>query len=700
MVTYVDPYFFEALAIDMSVGRPLVEADNRPPAGDPVVVLSHGFWQSELGGDPGIEGQSINLGGHPHTVVGVMSPATRWLLHEPLELVAPFRRSAVGMAPSIVEDRSSRSSIVVGRLRDGVTVEQARAGMRAVSLELQERYPDSNKGIEANVTSFSDLRSDFGRLNDVVMVLGVAAGLVFLLSCISVTLLLLARFVERSREFAVRLALGAVPRRFIHQSLAEGVSITLVAGAAGFGLAYLGIKLVFSGNPLRMYRFAEVTVHGNVFLLSMLLALATTLLFGLVPVFRSVQTDFHAALRPAGVGEGGRQRNRLRRGLVVTQVALSVAVLAGGGLVLRSLYKFTHTDYGFDTDNLVYMRLLLDGPRYDDEQARVLYGELERRLASVPDVVDSGLWGPGLPGSSTNFRTLVPEGRESDPSFDGLHTWLHMVTPGAKESLGLRLVEGRMLDRTDHADALPSMVVSVSVAHALWPGQSAIGKRTVDPFGEGLRTVVGVVSDARMRGLGRIHSEMHRDFYVTFDQVPAAQTNIFLRTSGDKAAAARMVRETVREIDPTLALFDISTMDASMAEDRRAMVFITILMMLFAGAAAIITTVGIYSVMSYATSRRTREIGVRVALGARNAQVVALVLKHALFDMTLGMAIGVAGALALSRIMSSLLYGVTPTDPIAFVLIVPALMIIALTAAFVPVRRALAVDPCEALRHE
>jgi len=698
MVTYVDPYFFEALDIDMAVGRPLIEADNRFSAGDAVVVLSHGFWQSVLGADPDIEGKSLDLGGRPHTVVGVMAPRTRWLLHEPLELVVPFRSRAPETS-GLYQNRRANTSIVVGRLKEGVTTGQAQAGMRAVSLALQEEYPDANAGIEANVTSFADLRADFGRLNDVVTVLGIAAGLVFLLSCISVTLLLLARFVERSQEFAVRMALGATARRFVYQTLAEGVSITLVAGAAGLGLAYIAIKLVFAGNPLNMYSFAKVTVDGSVFLLTLMLALATTLLFGIVGMLRSARTNFHHTLRPGGVGGGGRERNVLRRGLVVMQVAVSVAVLAGAGLVVRSLYEFTHTDYGFDTDNLVYMRLLLDGPRYDAEHLRVTYRQLQERLAALPDVSDAGLWGPGLPGSSTNFRTLVPEGRETDPSFAGLHTWFHLVTPGSMESLGLQLVDGRMLDETDHADALPATVVSQSVAEALWPGESAVGKRIVDWDG-GWRTVVGVVSDARMRGLGRIHSQMLRDFYVTLDQSPTPRTNIFLRTTGDRAAVVNMVRDVVREVDPTRALSDVSTMDESMAEDRREMGFITTIMLLFAGTAAILTAVSVYSVMSYATSRRTREIGVRVALGGGRAHVVGLVLNRAVRDMALGITIGGASALALSRVMSGLLYGVTPTDPVAFVLIGPALMAIALTAAFVPVRRALAVDPAEALRHD
>jgi putative ABC transport system permease protein len=698
MVTYVDPYFFEALDIDMAVGRPLIEADNRPSAGDAVVVLSHGFWQSVLGADPDIEGKSLNLGGRPHTVVGVMAPRTRWLLHEPLELVAPFRTRAPETS-GLYQNRRANSSIVVGRLKEGVTIGQAQAGMQAVSLALQEEYPDANAGIEANVTSFADLRGDFGRLNDVVTVFWIAAGLVFLLSCISVTLLLLARFVERSEEFAVRMALGATPRRFFYQTLAEGVSITSVAGAAGLGLAYAAIKLVFAGNPLNMYSFAEVTVHGSVFLLTLALALATTLLFGIVPMLRGARSNFHDTLRPAGVGGGGRERNLLRSGLVVLQVAVSVAVLTGASLVGRSLYVFTHTDYGFDTDNLVYMRLLLDGPQYDAERRRVFYRELEGRLAALPDLSDAGLWGPGLPGSSTNFRTLVPEGRETDPSFVGLHTWFHLVTPGSMERLGLKLIEGRMLDDSDRADALPSMVVSHSVAEALWPGESAVGKRIVDRGG-GWRTVVGVVSDARMRGLGRIHSQMLRDSYTTLDQSPSPRTNIFFRATGDRAAAVNMARDAVRELDPTSALSGVTTMDESMAEDGREMGFITTLMLLFAGTAAILTTVSVYSVMSYATSRRTREIGVRVALGGGKAHVVGLVLNRTVRDMALGITIGGASALVLSRVMSSLLYGITPTDPVAFVVIGPALMAIAVTAAFVPVRRALSVDPSEALRHD
>jgi predicted permease len=697
--TYVDPYFFETLDIDMAVGRPLIEADNQPGTSEAVVVLSYGFWQSVLGADPDIEGKAIDLGGRLHTVVGVMAPKTRWLLHEPLELVAPFRTRAVGPSAGLYRNRSANTSIVVGRLKEGVTVAQAQAGMRAVSLALQDEYPDANAGIEAYVTSFADLRAGFGRLNDVVTVLGVAAGLVFVLSCISVTLLLLARFVERSTEFAVRRALGATPGRFVNQALAEGVSITLAAGAVGFGLAYLVIKLVFVGNPLNMYSFADVTVHSSVFVMTLLLALATTLLFGIIPVLRSAGNDVGGALRLAGAGGGGRERNLLRRGLAVMQVAVSVAVLAGAGLVVRSLYVFTHTDYGFETENLVYMRLLFDGPDYDAARLRVVYRELEERLGELPHVTDAGLWGPGLPGSSTFFRTLVPEGRESDPSYTGLHTWFHLVPPGAMERIGLQLVEGRMLDETDHADALPSVVVSEAAARAFWPGESAIGKRVSDPL-TGWRSVVGVVSNARMRGLGRTHSQMLRDTYITLDQNPTALANVFLRVAGDRTAVVNAVRDVVREIDPTRALFDVTTMDESMAEDRREMSFITTLMMLLAGTAVILTTVSVYSVMSYATSRRTREFALRVALGGKKAHVVALVLNRAALDMAVGVMIGGASALALSRIMSSLLYGVTPTDPVAFALIGPALMTIALTAAFMPVRKALAVNPSEALRHE
>lgn len=703
MVTYVDPYFFDALDIDVTLGRRLSDEDNRPPSGEAVVVLSHGLWQAALGGDPAIVGRTINLGGRLQTVVGVMSPRARWLLHEPLEVVAPYRTAALAIT-GVTEDRGRPTSIAVGRLRKGVSLEQARSGMRTVSRALQQEHPATNAGIEAHVTSFADLRSGFGRLSEVVTVLGIASGLVFFLSCASVTLLLLARFLERSREFAVRMALGAARQRFVTQALAEGVALTLVAGAAGLGLAFLGIRLVFAGNPLNMYSFADVSIHPTVFVATLVLALATTLLFGLVPVLRSGRIDFHEVLRPAGTGTGGGggpERQLLRRGLIVAQVGLSVAVLAGASLVLRSLYVLAHTDYGFDTDDMVYAGLLLDGPRYaQDDQARAFYRQLEERLASLPGVTDAGLWGPERPGSSTWFFSAVPEGRESVPSYEGLHTWYHAVSPGALERVGLRLLEGRTLDRTDHAHALPSVVVSETLARSLWPGQSALGKRMVDVTGQGWRTVVGVVSDARMRGVGRIHGQMLRDCYLTLDQLPMASVNVFLRAPGDRAAAVRMVRDSVRAIDPTRALFDVSSMAASMAEDRRETAFITTVMLLFAGAAVLLTTLGLYSVMSYIVSRRTREIGVRVALGAERAGVVGLVLGQTAVDMGIGLAIGLASALALSRLMERLLHGVTPTDPVAFAPVVPALLAIALVAAFVPVRRALAIAPSEALRHE
>jgi putative ABC transport system permease protein len=701
MVTYVDPYFFEVLDVDMTAGRRLSDDDNRPPSGDAVVVLSHGLWQSALGGDPAVVGRTINLGGHLQTVVGVMSPRTRWLLHEPLEVVAPYRNAAVGMGADVTEDRGTPTSIAVGRLRKGVSLAQAQSGMQAVSRALQQQHPDTNGGIEARVTSFADLRSGFGRLSEVVTILGIAAGLVFFLSCASVTLLLLARFLERTREFAVRMALGAARHRFVTQAMAEGVALTLVAGAAGLGLAFLGIRLVFAGNPLNMFSFADVTVHPSVFVATLALALATTLLFGLVPVLRSGQIDFHEVLRPAGADGGGSKRHILQRGLIALQVGLSVVVLVGAGLVLRSLYMLSHTDYGFDTADLVYAKLLLDGPRYaQDDQARVFYRELEERLAGLPGVTDAGLWGPGLPGSSTWSFSAVPEGRESDPSFEGLHTWYHTVSPGALERVGLRLLEGRMLDGTDHANALPSVVVSETLARSLWPGQSALGKRMVDVTGQGWRTVVGVVSDARMRGVGRTHGQILRDCYLTLDQLPMANVNVFLRAQGDTDDAIRMVRDSVRAIDPTRPLFNVSSMSASMAEDRREVSFITTLMLLFAGAAVFLTALCLYSVMSYIVSRRTREIGVRVALGADRRSIVGLVLGQTALDMGVGLTIGLASSLAMSQLMQGLLYGVTPNDPLAFALVVPALLAVALAAALVPVRRALAIAPSEALRHE
>ena len=393
MVTYAEPYFFEALDVDMALGRRLAESDNLPPTGDAVIVLSFGVWQSVFGGAADIVGQSVSLGGHPHTVIGVMARETRWLLHEPLDVVVPFRRGVAGLSPRLVEDRSFHASIVVGRLKPDATVEQAGAGIRAASLALQKEHPDTNASTEVTLTSFADLRSDFGRLSDVVTVIGVASGLVFLLSCISAVLLLLARFVDRLREFAVRMALGAARRSFVYQSFAEGVSVTLLAGAVGFALAYAGVRLVFADNPLNVYSFAELAVDSQVALATLFLALSTTLLFGLVPLMRSARVDFHAVLRPSGGSPG---RSLVRRGLVVVQVALSVAILAASALMLRSLHAFTHTDYGFETNDLVYTRLMLDGPSYEDEQSRRnFYRDVQERLSSLPGVTHAGALGSG-----------------------------------------------------------------------------------------------------------------------------------------------------------------------------------------------------------------------------------------------------------------------------------------------------------------
>ncbi len=699
--SFVDAYYFEALKLRFAAGRGFTADENLPPTGDLVVVISHRMWQSRFGGDPGVIGESIVLEGYPYTIVGVLGEDTRAVFSTPVDLMVPFRNAILHSGlPDLVEGRARRWLFSVGRLKPGVTVAQAQADLLSVSRQLQEEFPEINGDVEAQVIPFADLRSDHGNLTAMVTMFGIGAAMVFVLSCINVILLLLARFFERLREFAVRMALGAGRGSLILQGLAEIALIALIAGAVGFCLASLGVKVLFATTPLELPDFVDVQVNIRAFLAALLATLGSALLFGLVPAWCSSRVGFQAALRPGAADVGaGRSRNLTRRILVIVQVAVSTLVLVGAFLMIRSFQVFNRTEHGFRTENLLFTHVGLAGQRYAaDDARRAFYRSLEEQLSALPGVSAAGLWGSENPAFNHASRDLQPEGREIRTAADRVHVWMHIVSPGAPAKLGLRLLRGRGLEATDDENSPGALLVSESAARALWPNQRALGKRVTGLSGDQWFTVVGVVADARHRG--RALNARPIEAYATFFQVPWRNVGIFLRFEKESTPLYKMLPELLRDLDSTLPLSEIVTMEQMMEEEAGELRFFTTIMILFAATAALLTTLGIYGVMSYTAGRRTREIALRTALGAGKRDIAVRILAQTAVDLGVGIAAGVGGAFAFARIISSLLYGVPAADPLAFLMTAAVMALVAVLATTFPTRRALSLDPGKILRYE
>jgi predicted permease len=701
---YVTPSFFRVLNAKPFLGRIFDDSEDQLPSGRPVTILTYGLWQKRFGSNPDVIGKKINLSGQPYTIVGVLSRNFKTISANPNpEIFVPLSRSAIHLRSAFIEKRGHRWLMTVARLNSGVTLDQAQAEMLSLSHELQNMYPQTNADNEAQLVSFDSVRSDNGSLTEALTILAVGAALVFLLGCINVVMLLLARFVEREHEIAMRMALGAGRGPLVRQILTESVLLALIAGIIGFFLAFFGIETLFVTTPLPVPEFIEVDVRLQTFLVALLLAFLASLVSGMAPALKSARMSFNDVLRPGGKSVGSNPgRNFLRRVMVVTQIALSVVVLIGAGLMIRSFYVFANTGFGFDTRHLLTMRFELDGPRYaEDDAKRSFYRALEERISALPGVKLAGLWGPDLPGANWYFRDAVPEGRIIQSAEDRVRVFPHRASPGALKNLGIPLIAGRPLERTDHADATPVMVISESAAKALWPGEEALGKRVNlgTPGEDPWFTVVGIVGDAKHRGRST-EFFTPEDVYVPIEQWPHKGLGLFVRTEVANAAMTQRIREEVRALDSSLPVFDIATMEQRMGEEENKMRFNTLLMVLFAATAAILTVMGIYGLMSYKASQRTREIGIRMAMGAQKKAILWLMLNQTIVDMVAGIMAGLIGSFALTKTMSSMLFGVTTTDPITFVMLAGALIVVALLATFVPTRRALSVDPVTALRHE
>jgi putative ABC transport system permease protein len=691
----VSTSFFPMLGVQAQVGRAFLP-EERQAGHENVVLLSDGLWRRRFGADPSVPGRKLVMNGQSFLVVGVL-PRDFQLPRE-AEVWTPLVFSTDDL-----NTRGNHGLLVIGRIKPGLSFDRARADMAAVSNRIVEQHRDyPYKQFNFRVLMIPLLEQQVGDIKTALWVLMGAVGLVLLIACANVANLLLVRASAREREIAVRQALGVSRWRLMRQLLTESTILGLMGGVIGLLFGYGALRLLILLSATSFPRVLEARMDIRVLVFTMLVALATGILFGLAPAF-STRHVTHDALKEGGrSGTAGVGSHRLRGALVVAEVALSLTLLTGAGLLIRSFLRLQEVDTGFRADGVLTMRIALPGQKYSrPEQTRLFYKGLLEQIRSLPGVDAAGaitglpLSGTGWSGTTTvDSRAVQP--RDSTPEADQ-----RPVTQGYFEALNIPLVRGRYFDQRDTASSAPVAIIDETMAKTYWPGEDPIGKR-IRHGGRNApwMSIVGVVRHVRYRTL---ESPSRVELYWPYDQTLFALGTMSLAihtSSTDPRTLAAAVQRQVLALDPDQPVYRIRTLQELVSESMARRRLSMFLLAIFAGAALLLAAVGIYGIMSYTVAQRAHEVGIRMALGARSLDVVRLVLGQSLWLALAGVGAGLVGSLLLTNFLSSLLFNVKATDPATFSLVALILMLVALFASFVPAYRATTVDPVNALRQE
>jgi putative ABC transport system permease protein len=680
--------YFPLFGVSPAQGRTFL-AEEDQPGKDNVVVLGHELWRSRFNSDPSVVGQSVSLDGVPCTVVGVMPRGFR--LPDGAGLARPIAFT--------VEDRAKAGSHflnVYGRLKEGVALAQAGGEMATVAGRVEQDFGDVNAGHRVVLVPLHE--QVVGGARTALLVLLGAVGLVLLIACANVANLLLARAAGRRREVAVRAALGASRWRIVRQLLAESVLLSALGGAAGLLLAVWGVDLLVSLDPTGVQRAGEVTLDWRVLGFTFGLSLLTGLLFGLAPALQASKADFNESLKEGGRSAQGLGRSRLRGALVVSEVALTLVLLVGAGLLVKSFRQLLAVDSGLDPHGVLTLDVSLPQAKYAErQQITSFYERLIEQAAALPGVEAAGAVSVLPLAGNDNSNFVQIEGRPPQPAGQALRAGRRNVSADYFRALGIPVKRGRAFNASDAKDAPPVVVINESLARSFFAGEDAVGKRIRTGEKSPWVEVVGVVGDVRHRGLD---VETRPEMFFPHLQTPSRQMTLVVRAAGDPAALAGPLRVRVRELDRDQPVGNVKTMETWVAESVASRRFSVLLLGVFACVAAGLAALGLYGVVSYSVAQRTHEIGLRVALGARPRDVLRLVIRQGMTLTLLGTAVGLLAALALTRVMSGLLFGVGATDLATFVAVPLMLLTVALLACYLPARRATKVDPMVALRHE
>jgi putative ABC transport system permease protein len=686
----VSANFFSALGTQPILGRVIGADDDQPGGENHVAVLSYALWQSHFGGDHEIIGKTTEVNGQRFAIIGVI----------PADFDFPDRSEMwCPLVPGggLHANRASRLLTVIANLGGGESLAAARAESSAIAAQIQNENPGLPPGLTFTPVPLKE--SVVAPVRPALLIMVIAVGLLLLIACANVANLLLARGATRKKEIATRLALGAGRARLVCQLLTESVMIASLGGALGCGIAWWSLRFIVALNG-DFPRFGEVTLNWRVLAFTLAISIFTGVLFGIAPALAGLKLDLNSSLKERAPSTAGRRRGGISQPLVVLQFALAMLLLIGAGLLGHSFVRLLNVNPGFNAENLLTMRVFLSPvrfPQYDPKAAVVLRQMLEQ-IRAIPGVRSAGV-GITLPttgGPATDFEI---QGRSAFPPNMTPIADIGVVDSGYFRALGIPLLFGREFTENDNQQSTRVMIVNQTMAKQFWPNESPLGKRvTMKNWGPPLTgEIVGIVGDVKTNGIA---ADIYPMIYWPYFQFPQNFNAFVVRADGDPNRLIAPIKERIWSVDKSLPISKIATMDQLISDSLARRRLYMVLLSVFAGAALLLAAVGIYGVMSYSVSQRINEMGIRIALGAQARDVLMLVMKRGLTVALLGMSIGIAAAFALTRLMSSLLFGIGATDPLAFGAVAIALASVALLACYVPARRATRVDPTIALRNE
>jgi putative ABC transport system permease protein len=699
--------YFDVLGVKPIIGRSFARTDEEAGGGPGgfKIILSHDFWQKHFGGDQNVLGRTIELDRRLFTVIGVMPAGFQFPIQaDPVEFYVTIAEDAAnpdGSKPQ-TEQRGSHSLLGIARLKSGVTIAQAQADLATIAANLEKQFPDSNTNFGV---AFKPLREDLiGDVRTALYVLFGAVVCVLLIANANVANLLLARASVRGKEIALRAAMGASRARIIRQLLTESVLLSALGGGVGLLFAQWGTEALIKAVPQNIPRISTIQLYATVLAFTLLVSLATGVIFGLVPAWQASHVDLNTALKSGTrTGGGGERKGRLRNGLIVAEVALALVLLIFAGLLIQSFARLGRVQPGLKTERLLTARVQLPDVAYPkNENIIAFFEQFLTRVRALPGVEGASAIVP-LPLSGSNMVTTFDD--EEHPLPDGQRPGAPVRIIGTDyfRTMGISVRQGRVFDETDRFDSKPVVIVNERFANKFFPGQNVLGKRIMPGFaaddtGEKMREIVGVVGNVKHLAL---KNEDSPEMYLPQTQIPFSVMSLVIRTAvSNPAALTSAIRTELAAMDSSIPLTSIRVFDEYVSRSLARPRFNALLLSIFAGTALLLTAIGIYGVMAYSVAQRTSEIGIRIALGAGKSSIFRLVVGQAMTLVGISLVVGLAGAFAATRLLNSLLFGVGASDPVTFIAIVLLVSAVAFVAAWLPARRATRVDPIIALRAE
>ncbi|MCI0445782.1 ABC transporter permease [bacterium] len=684
---------FSVLGVSPAIGRTFVAGEDKPN-GRKVVILSDGLWKRRFGGDRNVTGKDILINGEKYSVIGVVPPRFEFPMEPTAQIWTPMQ---VDLTNSCGRDCITLRSIA--RLKPSVSLAQAKSDMDLIVQRLRQQYPEQYRNVGIALTPLQEQLTE--EIRQPLLVLLAAVGLVLLITCANVANLLLVRASGRKSEIAIRSALGAGKSRLTRQLITENMLLALIGGALGIFLGVIGIDLLIRLLPedMPIIGIHNIGIDLRVLIFTLVISLATGLIFGLIPLFQFNDPKLGESLKEGGRNRVGTGSSKIRSLLVVSEVALALMLLIGAGLLMKSFIQLINVNPGFQTQNVLTMQFNLPDTRYPErEQISSFYSQLLEKVKSLPGVIEAGTTSAlPLGGSYTDTNFLI-EGQSPDNKKDQ-GVWFQLISKEYLQTMRIRLLKGRYFTDQDNFDSPRVVIVTESFARHYFPDGNVIGKRLNfnDPKKPLWREIVGVASDVKQFGLNK---ENPIAIYLHQEQSASPFVTLAIRTSGNPLNLASEIRSQVWSIDKNLAVSNVQTMEQVVGSTVNTPRITLSLILAFATAALLLAALGLYGVVSYSAAQRTNEIGIRMALGAEQSDVLKMVVRQGMALTAIGVAIGLIGAFALTRLMSKLLFGVSATDPMTFVAISGLLILIALVASYIPAHRASKIDPVIALRYE